>query len=188
MAAMTMTLISLYNFDDTLFDGLTLPESVNKDVLIYLLLQNYGEFEPVYTDLDFLKTSIGMWSTAHQYTFNKFADGFAADFNPVENYDRYEDSSDSGQNSANNKSTSDNLNKVSGFDSSTLVDNASDISSADMNTSGSFANTHKAHLHGNIGVTTAPAMLKEFFDLYGSNNIYTMIGELFADDYLIRIY
>ncbi len=129
-----------------------------------------------------------MWSKAHIYTVDKWVKGFDADFNPIENYDRYEDINDVGHNSSESSNKGNNLNKTSGYDSEELVNADSSESSNAFNNAGEYNNTHKAHIHGNIGVTTSVKMLEEFTQFYKNNNIYSMICDLFADEYLIRLY
>ena len=47
--------------------------------------------------------------------------------------------------------------------------------------------THEAHIHGNIGVTTSAAMLKEFYGI-SEWNIYDHMADLFKTELLIPIY
>ena len=39
--------------------------------------------------------------------------------------------------------------------------------------------THNAHIHGNIGVTTATAMMKEYVDFYSTYNFWVKFWELY---------
>lgn len=188
VSLLSLTLISFYNYDNTLFDNLVLPDEIDRDALIYLLLQRYGEFDLIYTDLDFLKVSFGYWSKSHQVTFEKWLDGFKAEYNPIENYDRIEEITDYGHNSNSNHSNASNLNRRSGYNNNNMVDDSGNSSDSSFNGEGDYTNTHNARIHGNIGVTTAPKMLEEMFKLYGQHNIYTMICDLFADEYMIRLY
>ena len=178
----------MYNFNENLFDDLVLPEGIDRDALIYLLLQRYGEFDLIYTDYDFMKDSIKHWSISHQVTFKKWLEGFRAEYNPVENYDRYEDYTDKGNNSNHSNSNSNALNKRSGYNNDNMVNDSSNISDNSFSGDGEYTNTHIAHMHGNIGVTTAPKMLDEMFKLYGNTNLYSLICDLFADEYLVRLY
>lgn len=188
MSLISMTLIGLYNYDNSLFDDLVLPEGIDRDTLIYLLLQRYGEFDLIYTDYDFMKKSIKHWSVSHQVTFKKWLEGFKAEYNPVENYDRYEDIRDKGTNSNSSNTESNALDKKSGYNNDVMVNDSSNNSDSTFNGNSEYDNTHSAHIHGNIGVTTAPKMLEEMFKLYGKTNLYTLICDLFADEYLIRLY
>ena len=136
MSRAILTLIGLYEHDDTLFDNLTLPDAVDKDVFINNLLVEAGEFSVLYPNFTFMKAQIGAWSLKWKETFDKWAHALSLEFNPIHNYDRYEEWTDSGENSSSNSGTNSNsvtssgnstitegsttTNKISAYDSSTM--------------------------------------------------------------------
>lgn len=90
-----ITFIGAYNYDPHLFDSLTFPAGVAKDLAVNTFLMRFGECPMLYTDLRFQKTAFAVWS-------NKWADGIArmllaleSEYNPIHNFDRYEDYSES---------------------------------------------------------------------------------------------
>lgn len=90
-----MTFIGAYGYDPNLFDNLTFPAGVSKDLAINTFLMRFGECPMLYTDLRFQKTAFAVWS-------DKWADGIArmllaleSEYNPIHNFDRYEDYSES---------------------------------------------------------------------------------------------
>ena len=97
MAAAKMTLIGLYRWDNTLFNDMNLPAGIDKDLLVDSLLMRGGEFEVLYADPDFMKMSIGIWSKKWYRTFAEWLRGTHATWNPIYNYDRYEDGRDEGR-------------------------------------------------------------------------------------------
>lgn len=86
-----LTLIGLYNYDSTLFDGLTLPEEYDKDIFIDSLLLEHGEKCVLYSNPDFMKYSIGAWGRKWSLELERIAEALQAEYNPIYNYDRYED-------------------------------------------------------------------------------------------------
>ena len=98
MSAAKMTLIGIDKFlkmqDNDLFVNLTLPEGIDKDILTNNILLKGADFEVMYSDPYFLQDAIGMWSGKWQRTFEKWVDALAIEYNPLENYDRKEDWSD----------------------------------------------------------------------------------------------
>ena len=48
MSAATLTLIGLYNEDNTIFDLFTVPAGLNKETLVNNILLRSGEFEVLY--------------------------------------------------------------------------------------------------------------------------------------------
>lgn len=192
-----MTLIGMYNFDNTLFDGINI-QGIDKEVLVKNILIQSGDYEVLYPDIDFLKMAIANWNIKYQNTFKKWLKGVNADWNPIENYDRYEDTTDTAHSSMNGQDSNDssghgtNTNKRSAFDSSDFENDSqssSDTSghSATNTHSDTDANTkHTAHIHGNIGVTTSAAMVMEFQQV-ATWNIYEHITDLFLSEFVIPI-
>lgn len=93
----------MLNYDDTLFSGLDLPEEIDKDLLVETILMRGGEYEVIYSDLDFLKEAITSWSRQWKPTFTEWCRAFEdlKEVAPLENYDRIENWSDSTSNSEN---------------------------------------------------------------------------------------
>lgn len=87
----TMTLIGMYNYDPSLFDLMTLPDNIDKDTAINTILQNSGEFEVLYADVDFTKNMIGHVAKKWYGSFKRWADALEIEYNPIYNYDRFED-------------------------------------------------------------------------------------------------
>lgn len=156
MSTMTMTMIGMYNTDSTLFDNMILPDELERDLVINAILMRSGEFEVLYPDPDFMKFSIGAWSRKWNKTFADWVKGKAATWNPVENYDRYEDTSDSYSKSGSGSSTDtssgtssgsdtfggtgSNTNSVSAYDASTFQ-NSSKVDTTTSNSSTSSSTT-----------------------------------------------
>ena len=89
-----ITLIGLYNYDASLFDLLSLPEGYDKDTFIDSFLLEHGEKCVLYTDPDFMKFSIGAVSRKWQLELSRIYDALSAEYNPIYNYDRYEEYED----------------------------------------------------------------------------------------------
>lgn len=85
-----MTLIGLLNYDSTLFDGLNLPEGYDKDTFINSLLLEHGEKCVLYTNPDFFKNAIAMWSAKWENELKRIHYALTAEYNPLWNYDRNE--------------------------------------------------------------------------------------------------
>ena len=91
-----LTLIGLYNYDNTLFDGLTLPEQYDKSTFIESLMIEHGEKLVLYSDYDFMKYSISAWGRKWALELTRIAEALQAEYNPIWNYDRYEEWKDKG--------------------------------------------------------------------------------------------
>lgn len=86
-----LTLIGLYNHNADLFDMLTLPAAYDRDTFIEALLLDHGEKRVVYPDFDFCKYAIGVWSRKWTHALERIALALTEEYNPLHNYDRYEE-------------------------------------------------------------------------------------------------
>ena len=100
MSSAKITTVGFYQYmnayNNDLFGLLNLPAGIDKDTLINNILLRGGEFEVVYSNPDFYKSAIGLWSNKHYRTFEKWINALNIDYNPLENYDRMEEWTDSG--------------------------------------------------------------------------------------------
>ena len=78
----------------SLFDLFELPEAIDKDTCIDNIILECGDFEVLYSDPYFMRSAIGVWSKKHYRTFEKWAAALSIDYNPLENYDRIEEWTD----------------------------------------------------------------------------------------------
>lgn len=77
-----------------LFLNLTVPQGIDKSTLVDNILLRGGEFEVVYSDPDFMQYAIGSWSQKWMRTMRKWIEALSTEYNPLENYDRYENIQD----------------------------------------------------------------------------------------------
>lgn len=89
-----LTLIGFYNYDATLFDGLKLPEGYDKQTFIDSLLLEHGEKLVLYSNPDFMKQSIELWGRKWSLELARIYEALTAEYNPIHNYDRYEEYED----------------------------------------------------------------------------------------------
>lgn len=102
MSLSKMTLIGMYNWDNTLFSNLSTPTGIDNSLLIDTILLNGGEFEVLYADVDFMKDAIGRWSNKWKRTMERWIAVLEKEYNPIENYDRIEDWTDANSKKTNN--------------------------------------------------------------------------------------
>lgn len=112
-----LTLIGLYNYDNSLFQNLTFPEGIDKDIAVNEILLKSGEFEILYPNFDFLKLQISAWGVRHSRTFEKWVSVQAEEYNPLHNYDRHEEYTDR----ENVSKTDNNTNQI--YDNSSVNSN-----------------------------------------------------------------
>lgn len=201
---MKLTTIGLYNYYPSLFDELTFPDGIDRDTAINAILERSGEFEVLYSNPEFFKFLIGVWSKKHAWTFERYVQLYETQYNPLDNYDRHEEYEDNRANkntniargNTNTTGSRDDERKVSAFDSSVYEPSNKDIesSSTNSNTSGITNSAgeetlkHDAHLWGNIGVTSAMELFEAQSSLLSRHNMYDEIAGLFIDEFCVLVY
>ena len=209
-----MTVEGLYNYKNTLFSEFEVPNGMDKQIAIDTICMRSRELEVLYPNLEFFSMRIGMWSRKNQYNWKKLYDTTLLEYNPIENYDRMEDwtetDSETGTNSRNNDIRNTISNEVTNSGNVTeqntafnagLADHAKEISNNNTNSNGSGSTTenesgtskrdltHKrtGRTHGNIGVTTSQQMIQSEREV-AMFNIYDIIAESFVENFCLMVY
>lgn len=207
-----MTLNGLYDYgqlrNDDLFEDMILPDHLDKEVVLNSILIECGELPVMWADYPFLKNQIRVWFKRKKPIFDKMVELLEMEFNPLYNYDRYEEYEDSETENnlatENNSATSSgsggatNTNAATSYESETFKNtdkqtsesSNSATSSSDTTSSSDSTRdfTHSAHLFGNIGVTTSVDMLVQAADEWYSRDIPHIIAEEFKCDFCIGLY
>ena len=138
-----LSVLGLYQFDNTLFDEIVIPSEINKDVLIENILLDCAELEIVYPNSSVMKSAIGIWSKSRLKSWNDMKNVLIVEnYRPFINLERKESGFDletrklntkevessnstinsSNESSSNSSSTQDEdsttTNKISAFNSS----------------------------------------------------------------------
>ena len=114
--------IWLQKNNQSVFDLLSLPKGIDKDTVVDNIILECGEFETLYSDPFFMRSAIGVWSNKHYRTFEKWIAALNLEYNPLENYDRQEDWTDTGDENTTVKFTDDTTTET---DSSTTSEGSS---------------------------------------------------------------
>lgn len=194
---------TIYSFDSYLTDGLfkyaEFPEGIDKQLVIDTILINAGEFEPIFKDAEFMQMAVTTWARKWYPTFERWFISLTEEYNPLHNYDRYEDIDEKHDNATTDAVTGKtttkdvNTNTRSAYNSynyephdrSDLDGSGSSQSDAAGTDKGTFE--RRAHLYGNIGVTTAAQMLEGEIEVR-KYNLYNLISDCFANELCIQIY
>ena len=94
--SVTMSPLGLYNWDNTVFDLMQIPEELDKDTLVQNLLAETAELEVLYPNPVVFKNLVAIWSNKQIDIWNKLYATTQYEYNPIENYNRYETGTDSG--------------------------------------------------------------------------------------------
>lgn len=179
----TLSILGLYEFDNTIFDNFNLPSAMtaDKDSLINNLLLECAELEILFPDPDFMKSAINVWSASMVRVWTKQYATTQFDYDPIANYDRTEQITDHRERDNNDTRTPDLYQDTThGMTTTTAqnsYENAGMVDAAKQTNSGkdtvattgtdhsvrheSENYTHSARMYGNIGVTTTQEMIAQ---------------------------
>lgn len=205
----------LNNQNDSLFKDISLPAGIDKDLCINEIIIRASELEVLYADPGFMKDLTTHFFKKYQRTFEKWIEAYLAEYNPIENTDRYEDWTDTGKstgketskgthtgtgNTKSNGTTTDShdvTTDTSGtykpeskdtVNSNDNVDNTNELKIDDVrDTNGTNENRHIGHIHGNIGTMTVEQLLRGSYDI-AKWNIYAQIADLYVAEFCIGVY
>lgn len=184
----TLSIWGLYNYDNTVFDDLVIPEELDRNEVIGTILADCVELEIIYPDPAVMKAMIKTWSTHCLPVWERVLKAINVDYAPLENYNRTEDITglDTGSSTATGNAI--DRHQVTGYNSGSFVDQSKDISEAANNGSSSVSTTRKTVTRGNIGVTTSQQMLNQELDVAERTDIYSYISRSFKNKFCLMVY
>jgi hypothetical protein len=213
-----LTLIGLYNYDNTALDNLSFPEGIDKDTAVSTILLRCGEFELLYPRLDFMHSMCDLFSKKHYWTFKKWIDAINIEYDPLNNYDRTESSSDTITGSDTHSGTDTTSGTTSGSTSPAQTTETNEISAFDasgyqpkeqnrltVNAAGSDSSTSSGSMtHGEkIDKSESITHNSHLFGNIGVTtsqqmlqseldiarfNLYDQIADIFCEEFCLMIY
>lgn len=167
---------------NNLFDGMVLPQDEDGNTYVGLydivdrILFKYGDTPLFCPDPAVMKFYITLWSERRVKLWERFAKAVLMDYNPIENYDRTEDSSNE-------------FSPATSYENMISADNASTYQ-PDRKTVGSGKDTNKynSRIHGNIGVTTSQQMLQSELDIIPKLDIVDFIVDDWHNEFCLFMY
>ena len=166
----TMSVMGLYEWDNTLFDLLSIPEGLNKDNVINSLLAEVSDLEVLYPNPVVMKNLIGIWSASCQYKWNHLYNTMLLEYNPIDNYDRTETRTLNSQGSGTNSTGGSDTITEGGSD--TVTEGGSDTASGNTTTTEKTA-----------GFNSSPSTLVDKGQQTGQQTGSTQYGKTIDTDY-----
>ena len=197
---MKITLSGLFQYDDSIFDDLKLPEEADKETAVWTILENCNDFEIMYPDAEYIKQSIGYWSKAMQLPWTRMWAAIHEEYNPLHNFDRHEEvheetSGDNTQTLNTTQTTNDTqTDSKTAYNVDAFKDTDKTTQSGTVGNTGTVGNAGSGerdmstHLYGNIGVTTSQQMLKAELDIATELDFYKAVARQFAEKFCILVY
>ena len=101
--------MGLYNYNNTIFIAMKLPDGVDPDSVVSNLLMELAELEVIYPSWITMQRAIADWGKSRINSWERMLQALNADYDPVENYNRSEEWTDGANSSVGYQ------NKVAGF-------------------------------------------------------------------------
>lgn len=196
----TLSVLGLYNWDNSIFDGFSLPNTVDAETLRNLIFTETAELEVLYSDPSIFNMILRSWSKSRVEDWKRVESALNAEYSPIENYDRTETHNDvytrnlAERGSNNSTETHAENGKKAAFDSDALVDTDSSIgnSSTDDSNSSEYTGGDSREIniraHGNIGVTTNQQMIEAEIAMRHNHNLYNIILNDFINKFCLGVY
>ena len=177
------TLYNMLQIDETIFDNILLYEKIDKEICICEIEKRCLSLTVNCDFPSLFKSFVELFFKKNYDIFRELWETKLYDYNPIENYDRNENSS---RNEKRDRTLTDNNeNKVSAMNSSDYQPDSMSQNSGKDVFNGS--NTFNSRIHGNIGVTTTQTMIDEQrrtvrYDFYGE------VARMFEDELCVSNY
>lgn len=211
----TMSIPGLYEYDPTIFDGLTLPTAADitneadkvsnpfvpdKQTFINWLCLQLAEVSLVYASAPVIKTMIGIWSDVRLPVWKAVYNTLLYKYNPIWNKDGKKTEThdltiidDYVVTDMKTENGGNVANEVTGYDTNTYSPNTRQVIDTDSTQNGKTKNTHtdKGTLvtqeGGNIGVTMTQEMIRQQRDVV-EFNLYDYILNDFKQQFCVMVW
>lgn len=182
-----ISILGLYDYDNTIFDDLELPEGIDKDDLVDTILFQNAELELLYTEPTLMKRAIGRWGRISQYTWEKWVNTLNLEYNPIWNriYNYREE--ETINRDTNGSASGSDTGKVSAYNETTFTNRNLNESEAESSQTEDVDRVLTRDEGGNIGVTTTQKMITDEREV-ALFNIYNKISEDFRKRFCIMVY
>lgn len=196
---MKLSILGIYNYDETIFAGLEVPEGIDKQQVIDEILMQCAELEVLYSDFNILKRAITIWSSSNKIKWEKLYQTMIIEYNPIWNVDANitdtETISGDVKRGINRDTDTSGTNKksVKGFNETSWAEaEKNDVSGSENElinetVDNSSTREYNQKRTGNIGVTTTQQMLQAEREIADFNMI-DIIVQSFKYRFCILIY
>ena len=192
MAMYKISILGLYNYDNTLFEKLTMPVitidpdtlpnpfwTPNKDTLVATILEKSADFPCLYPNFEFMKYMVGVWSANCAYMMQKLFETLNYKYNPIHNYDRASTITRTTSTSAGGTVTA----ASTSFNSDTFKDTGK---STNTETAGGTESVTE-NVSGNIGVMSTQDMIERQRGV-AEFKWYDVVAQDFINKFCVQIY
>lgn len=162
-----LSILGLYNYDPDIFAGFTVPDGMDRDVVINEILMQCAELELVYPSFNLMKLAINNWCKVESKIWDRLWNTENLDYNPIWNVDG----------KVIERGSAGSVGSTKGYNETKWLDNAK------MN-----ANDERETIRtGNIGVTTTQKMIQEEREVAEFSTIWYIVNS-FKKRFCLMVY
>ena len=183
----TLSILALYNADNSLFDDMSLPEAIDRETVISGILLKCSELEVLYPDPDYMKNALRIWSAYRVSVWQSLYDTTQYEYNPIWNKDGTITETETRNTSSSASGSGTGQQAVKAFNESSWADHTKNTSSSQASSSENEGITRERKEQGNIGITTTQQMIQEERDISEFNVIQYIIDD-FQNEFCLQIY
>lgn len=196
--------LMLYQYDESIFDGLVVPNGVDIETVKDSILLETSEYSVIYTNPLLLRSYIKLWSDKNFPVWDELYKTTQYEYNPIHNYDREEHGKDVNTLNRNEKpdiTTTDdytrklNENTTRDTDVAAFNNGLTDANTETINTDlGENTNNtnkrtgniktdedstlkHDFHAYGNIGVTSTQELIQQQREIVQFNIVDYIVND-----------
>ena len=182
-----LSILGMYNYDESIFDGFRTPENVERETTIQTILLECAELEIIYPEFETMKTAIKLWTDKEFTVWEELQKTREYEYNPIWNKDGVITETEVRLNEYEGNSNGENTRSVAGFNSESLVNAEKNKGSADSQGQEEENIERQRIEQGNIGVTTTQRMIQEQREVVAFNTI-DYILQSFKKRFCIMVY
>lgn len=168
-----ISMLTLLQYDEDLFENLQLPSVLDKDVFINELVAETAELEVIYPDPEIMSQMIGNWSASRIHSWNKIATVLYEEYDPFINIKRDEVRTI--------ESSGESENGVSAWNQQSAYTNR------DRNTGSSLVK-ETFHVEGDSAITDAQDVARKEVDLRMKADLFRIILNDFKARFCLSVY
>lgn len=155
---------AILDYDSTIFDNMVLPEDVDQADVVDHIIFKYGDTPLFAPDPAVIKYYIAKWSARKLPLWERYKAACEAQYNPIDNYDRYETGTDTTEL------------QISADNATTYQPDSKSIRTPDL------------HIRGNIGVKSSQSLVEEELDLVPRLDLIDYIADDFKSEFCLYVY
>lgn len=181
---MNMSIYGLYRYDNTLFDDMLLPDSIDRDTLVYNLVMDCAELTALYPSAEFMKEAIAFWSQSRIHAWSRMEEVLYEDYDPFINIKR-----DEVRTITQNRNLTDEIdstNFANAWNNGSKTERESNTGTGKQ--TGSVTTTEHFHLEGDSAITDAQDVAVKEMKMRNDYDLYKYIINDFKNRFCLHIY